>query len=336
MAADIEMMVRDLYRSVDADQGRISADDVVSRTVVGAKPVANPPRRLQTMGWAVVTAAVAVVLVVGATTLFAVSGGGPDVSNSPSVPDVTPTTTVQSVTTTSIGNDDPVSDITAPFPIDVADEPGDTITFKGRTFRIRDSGLHYRIDELRDDHWSLRDEWLYDFPPTLTATQDQIMAVSPSPGTGSRVCREYVVLVAVSDTGEDWHHTAIDDMGDDIRGQETRPERRNFPCMNLGGGGDAIGPAGMLIVRVVTRCCVDPYYYPHFWFSPNGVDWQRVQLPDEMTDIRAEEWGAPSATPDGFTIDVKYGTEGDPNDSGPILTRWVTTDGTNWTKSGSS
>lgn len=273
---------------------------------------------MSTRGRSAITVVVMSLLVAACST----SGASDTVGATTTQP---PTTTSTAATTTTA---------VAVATVAIADEPGDVLTFKSRTFGI-DARRHLVVERSAAGDWQLRDEFFWRFRPTITATADRMLVVSPAAGEGPRACRQFLLFTAVSSTGEDFRLAAINDLGPDILRQETRPHRRNLPCMYLDGGGDAIGPKGILIVRVITRCCIDPYSYPHFWFSPDGGEWARVRLPPDMVGWvhgTPSEWGPPRATVDGFAIDVTYAPadDGDP----PVVVTWESSDGLNWSRRG--
>jgi hypothetical protein len=207
--------------------------------------------------------------------------------------------------------------------------------FEGRTFAIDRRGpsiAPYRIVQLsQTGNWVPVEGLAFRYRPEITASDESVMIVSPGAHSSwAPYCRGAVLEVAVSDDGQTWRTSELDDVWDEFLKTDWTPggdPPGQYSCM-YGGGGDAIGPEGMLIVRRITICCVDPDQYPHFWFSDDGVVWDRVVLTHDMLwgDTSPSTWGSPVASTDGFIVQVERSRERGDN----AVETWESPDGLYW------
>lgn len=230
------------------------------------------------------------------------------------------------------GEGEPHTDVS----VVTASQVSEFVEFNGEAFAIDDEGpveAPYRVTRRSESgEWIPVDGLSFGYLPAITASADRIMVVSPGANAHwAENCAGAAIEVAVSSDGETWDTSQLDDVWDEFLKTDSTPggENGTFPCM-YGGGGDAIGPEGLLVVRRITICCVNPDQYPHFWFSPNGADWQRVTLSQEMLwgDTSPTRWGSPKATPKGFSIEVERFVDEDEN----YIETWESADGLFWNK----
>lgn len=329
----LEHQLADYFMLQDEAYGPISPSEVSDPTVVPGV-VGRPGRTV------VLVAAFGFVLVAIGALSFLIASDGGEVIDDPTV-----TTVVDEPTLTT-----------------VTGELGDTVPFRGRTFSVDDQGpseTPYRLVELSDTgEWTPVEGFSFEQPMSIAASVDQLMVVSPSASAEFAMpCGDVVVHVAVSGDGEAWHRTSLNDVDRAVREQDPTPDRTEWDCFTRGGnwvdendnyadsesegrwvdwsnGGDAVGPTGMLVVRVITRCCVDPALFPHFWYSPDGLEWQRAELPYALEwspyDGSGEvaRWGEPSASIEGFAVSSEFLR----GESWEAIETWGSPDGLMWSQ----
>jgi hypothetical protein len=212
--------------------------------------------------------------------------------------------------------------------------PGESqVSFHDYEFRAEGRQLLRRGP---DSDWQSVEEVDSDYSLSLTTDGERLVAVSPDPnGLGGSKSADVRLQVFASEDGVTWEASEIADFGP-------------VPCALRGcfvwpGGGEAVGPDGVLIVRVVTRPSFDDTY-PHFWYSADGTaPWVRVDIdsalsinrPQKIGDREIDHVGPPVAQGNGFAIQIttRSGDREGVSDYRLETEVWESLDGLTWHKS---